>query len=37
VVKRERLVIRGLDGKTLVNVGILQLKSAWKRPFGSLI
>jgi phosphoribosylformylglycinamidine synthase len=37
VVKRERLVIRGLGGNTLVSVGIRQLKSAWKRPFGGLI
>ena len=37
VVKKERLTIRGLEGNTLVNVGIRQLKSTWKRPFGGLM
>jgi phosphoribosylformylglycinamidine synthase len=37
VLKRERLTIRGLGGDALMSIGIRQLKSAWKRPFGDLI
>jgi phosphoribosylformylglycinamidine synthase len=37
VVKAERLTIRGLGGGSLLSVGLRRLRSAWKRPFGSLI
>jgi phosphoribosylformylglycinamidine synthase len=37
VVARERLTVRDLSGKTLFSIGIRQLKSSWKKPFGTLI
>jgi phosphoribosylformylglycinamidine synthase len=31
------LVIKGLDGKTLTNISVQDLKTAWKKPFEELI
>ena len=31
------VVIKGLDGSTLIDVGVDELKAAWKKPFGDLI
>jgi phosphoribosylformylglycinamidine synthase len=36
VTENKKLTIRGLEGKVLLNVGLRQLKSAWKKPFGKL-
>jgi phosphoribosylformylglycinamidine synthase len=36
VTEKRRLTARGLAGKDLFNVGLQQLKSAWKKPFGNL-
>jgi phosphoribosylformylglycinamidine synthase len=36
VTENKKLTIRGLEGKVLFNVGLRQLKSAWKKPFGNL-
>jgi phosphoribosylformylglycinamidine synthase len=36
VTEKQRLTARGLAGKVLFNVGLQQLKSAWKKPFGNL-
>jgi phosphoribosylformylglycinamidine synthase len=36
VTESKKLTIRGLEGKVLLNVGLRQLKSAWKKPFGNL-
>jgi hypothetical protein len=36
VTESKKLRIRGLEGKVLFNVGLRQLKTAWKKPFGSL-
>jgi phosphoribosylformylglycinamidine synthase len=36
VTAKQKLTVRGLDGKVLFRVGIQQLKSAWKKPFGNL-
>ena len=36
VTEKQRLTARGLSGKVLFNVGVQQLKSAWKKPFGNL-
>jgi phosphoribosylformylglycinamidine synthase len=37
VTDKEKLTVKGLEGKILFNVGLLQLKAAWKKPFGNLI
>jgi len=36
VTERQRLTIRGLAGRVLINSGLQQLKSAWKKPFANL-
>jgi phosphoribosylformylglycinamidine synthase len=36
VMEKEKLTVRGLSGKVLFNVGLRQLKSAWKKPLGGL-
>jgi phosphoribosylformylglycinamidine synthase II len=36
VTESKKLTIRGLEGKVLLNVGLRQLKTAWKKPFGNL-
>jgi phosphoribosylformylglycinamidine synthase len=36
VTENKKLTIRGLEGKVLLNVGLRQLKTAWKKPFGKL-
>ncbi len=36
VAERQKLTVRGLSGKVLFNVGLQQLKSAWKKPFANL-
>jgi phosphoribosylformylglycinamidine synthase len=36
VTESKKLTIRGLEGKVLFNVGLRQLKTAWKKPFGNL-
>jgi len=36
VMEKEKLTVRGLTGKILLSIGVRQLKSAWKKPFGSL-
>ncbi|MEE9528039.1 MAG: AIR synthase-related protein, partial [Syntrophobacteria bacterium] len=36
VTAKQKLTVRGLDGKVLFRVGLQQLKSAWKKPFGNL-
>ncbi len=36
VVEKTKLTVRGLGGKILFSVGLRQLKSAWKKPFGDL-
>ncbi|MGD8435428.1 MAG: AIR synthase-related protein, partial [Syntrophobacterales bacterium] len=36
VTENKKLTIRGLEGKVLLNVGLRQLKTAWKKPFSNL-
>lgn len=36
VTAKQKLTVRSLGGKVLFRVGLQQLKSAWKRPFGNL-
>ena len=36
VTAKQKLTVRGLGGKVLFRVGLQQLKSAWKKPFGNL-
>jgi phosphoribosylformylglycinamidine synthase len=36
VTENKKLTVRGLQGKVLLNVGLRQLKAAWKKPFGKL-
>jgi phosphoribosylformylglycinamidine synthase len=36
VKEKEKLTVRGLSGKVLFSVGLRQLKTAWKKPFGNL-
>jgi phosphoribosylformylglycinamidine synthase len=31
------LVIKGIDGRTMINLPVQVLKTAWKKPFGGLI
>jgi phosphoribosylformylglycinamidine (FGAM) synthase-like enzyme len=31
------LVVTGLDGRTVIQVPVSELKAAWKRPFGGLV
>jgi phosphoribosylformylglycinamidine synthase len=37
VLKKGRIILRGLTGEVLCRVGLKQLKAAWKKPFGHLI
>ncbi|MDH3898780.1 MAG: AIR synthase-related protein, partial [Deltaproteobacteria bacterium] len=36
VTAKQKLTVRGLGAKVLFRVGLQQLKSAWKKPFGNL-
>jgi phosphoribosylformylglycinamidine synthase len=36
VKEKEKLTVRGLSGKVFFSVGLRQLKTAWKKPFGNL-
>jgi phosphoribosylformylglycinamidine synthase len=36
VMKKGTFTVRSLSGKILFSIGLRQLKSAWKRPFGNL-
>jgi phosphoribosylformylglycinamidine synthase len=36
VTEEQKLTARGLGGNVLFRVGLQQLKSAWKKPFGNL-
>ncbi|MCG6944377.1 MAG: phosphoribosylformylglycinamidine synthase [Deltaproteobacteria bacterium] len=36
VTEKQKLAVRGLGGNVLFRVGLQQLKSAWKKPFGKL-
>jgi phosphoribosylformylglycinamidine synthase len=36
VMEKEKLTVRALTGEVLFSVGLRQLKSAWKKPFGNL-
>ena len=36
VTDKQRFTVRGLAGDVLFNVGLQQLKTAWKKPFGNL-
>jgi len=36
VMEKAKLTVRALTGKALFSVGLRQLKSAWKKPFGHL-
>ena len=37
VSEKKNLLIRGIDGKTILDVPLQELKAAWKKPFGDLI
>jgi len=37
VTDKSNFRIKGIDGRTLIDVPVQDLKSAWKKPFGDLI
>ncbi|MGA8180096.1 MAG: hypothetical protein WB792_08550, partial [Desulfobacterales bacterium] len=37
VTESNRFIIKGIDGKNLMDVSVKNLKAAWKKPFGELL
>ena len=37
VVERERMIVLGISGDTLIDLSLEEMRRAWKRPFGQLI